>query len=68
MAIRLFLGIFPYFAVDFLENVKKLNSKFASEDGTLIRNRDQSFCKQKMYTCDFKSITTLSFHKMLTGK
>ena len=32
-----------------------------------MRNRGQSCCKEKISPDDFKSIATLSFHKMLTG-
>ena len=47
MEIHSFLGLFPRFPVDALEDPEKLDSKFALEHEVLMRKRGQSCCKQK---------------------
>ena len=67
MKIYLLLGLFPRTAVDALEDVKETEFQtcFAAR---ILRDEQRSFCKQKLSADDFKSVATLSFHKIVSQK
>ena len=48
--------------------MKTADSKFNLEYKIWMRNGGQSFCKEKPFLDNFKSIAALRFQKILTGK
>ena len=63
MEIHLFFALSPRFPFDVLED-EKLDLKFVLKEEIRMKNKGESFCKQKISPDDLNSITTLYFTKL----
>ena len=68
MEIHPFLGLFGRLPVDILESVKNAERQIYFGGRNLNEEHRSIICKRKFSSDDFKTIASLSFHKMLTGK